>query len=395
MFESTTTENFQSWDKFLSAYYEPIKTAMALMPFVGADRADDVAHNFFLKLYERDLLANRPAITGRFRDWLYVAARHHAIDESRKVQRRRERADAFEGREPADPRPGGPEDGPFDADECYALSVLHMTVGRVRKHLLQEGKAEHWMIFEELAMAPMIPGRAAKLRDEILAMFPGQGPAFLDNRMTTVKRVFRRILPALIPVDPTESRTPEQRFQELLEILRASANSRLWLAFLLDPSPGPEISAGSSLDLAAWTIGGEELDAAVSADILQDELRILLGFWLEMPLQDFLDDPPKGGVAAARTIRRGRPEPRLAAVPPINLRALVDDGPSPGRRHPARRADGPARAAQDVRQARPSLPPRRPPPRSAPCRGEKAAGSRTRCRSRSPRSCITSPAPWH
>ncbi len=74
MFESTTTENFQSWDKFLSAYYEPIKTAMGLMPFVGADRADDVAHNFFLKLYERDLLANRPAITGRFRDWLYVAA---------------------------------------------------------------------------------------------------------------------------------------------------------------------------------------------------------------------------------------------------------------------------------------------------------------------------------
>ncbi len=91
----------------LSAYYEPIKTAMALMPFVGADRADDVAHNFFLKLYEHDLLANRPAITGRFRDWLYVAARHHAIDESRKVQRRRERADAFEGLEPAD-RAGRP-----------------------------------------------------------------------------------------------------------------------------------------------------------------------------------------------------------------------------------------------------------------------------------------------
>ena len=82
-----------------------------------------------------------------------------------------------------------------------------MTVGRVRKHLLQEGKAEHWMIFEELALAPLIPGRAAKSREELLAMFPGEGPAFLDNRMTTVKRVFRRILPALIPVDPTESRT--------------------------------------------------------------------------------------------------------------------------------------------------------------------------------------------
>ncbi len=115
-----------------------------------------------------------------------------------------------------------------------------MTISRVRKHLLQEGKAEHWMIFEELAMAPLVPGRAASSREELLSMFPGQGPAFLDNRMTTVKRVFRRILPTPIPVDPSESRTAEQRFQELLRILRASANSRLWLAFLLDPSPGPE-----------------------------------------------------------------------------------------------------------------------------------------------------------
>ena len=334
MFQSTTTENFQSWDKFLSAYYEPIKAALGLMPFVGADRAEDVANEFFLKLYERDLLANRPAITGRFRDWLYIAARHHAIDGWRKIHRRRERADAFDIHEPADPRADARGETPFDADECYALSVLHMTVGRVRKHLLQEGKAEHWMIFEELALAPLVPGRVAKLREELLAMFPGEGPAFLDNRMTTVKRVFRRILPALIPVDPTESRTPEQRFQELLSILHASANTRLWLAFLMDPSPGPEVSDGSSIDLAAWTVGGEALDAAVSADILRDELRVLLSFWLEMPLQEIADDRDRGGATAVPATRPSRPGGRSgsspASVPPINLRALIGEDPPPG-----------------------------------------------------------------
>ena len=149
-----------------------------------------------------------------------------------------------------------------------------MTVGRVRKHLLQEGKAEHWMIFEELALAPLIPGRTAKSREEILAMFPGEGPAFLDNRMTTVKRVFRRILPALIPVDPTESRTPEQRFGELLEILRASANSRLWLAFLVDRPPTPRSRAARRSTWRPGTIGGEGDAASVSPDILHDELRI-------------------------------------------------------------------------------------------------------------------------
>ena len=95
-FQSTVAENFQSWDKFLDAYYEPIRTALELIPFIGEGRADDLTQGFFMKLYERDILEKRPAITGRFRNWLYVAARHHAVDEWRKTQRRSERLGEFE-----------------------------------------------------------------------------------------------------------------------------------------------------------------------------------------------------------------------------------------------------------------------------------------------------------
>jgi DNA-directed RNA polymerase specialized sigma24 family protein len=333
MFQSTVAENFESWDKFLGAYYTPIRAALGLLPFVGDARADDVAQSFFLKMYQRDFLANRPAIEGRFRNWLYVAARYHALDEYRKIRRRPERPDAFEVQEPADPHPNDPDDLPFDADEFYALSVLHLTVSRVRKHLLEEGKSEHWMIFEELVLAPLIPGRVPKSRDQLLAMFPGQGPAFLDNRMTTVKRVFRRILPALIPADPTENLTSEQRFQELLEILHVSKNSRLWLAVLLDPMPGAEASPGSSLDLAVQSTGTERLEATVAPEVLQDELRILLGFWLEMPLSEYLEDLETVGPSVAAAIRQSRPSGRLqqphAAALPFNLRGLVDGSHPP------------------------------------------------------------------
>ena len=61
----------------------------------------------------------------------------------------------------------------------------------------------------------------------------------------------------LIPADPTDSLTPEERFTELIEILRASKNNRLWLAFLTNPMPGPEESTGSSFDLAARPGMGE------------------------------------------------------------------------------------------------------------------------------------------
>jgi Sigma-70 region 2 len=328
MFQSTVAESFESWDKFLAAYYEPIKIAVKLLPFVGAAHADDVAQSFFLKMYERDILDNRPTITGKFRNWLYVAARHHAIDEWRKSHRRPERPASSGDPEPADPGFPGGDDSPLDADLFYALSILHMTVARVRKHLIEEGKAEHWMIFEELVLAPLVPGRVPKTREALLAMFPGEPPGFLDNRITTVKRVFRRILPALIPADPTDALTPEARFQELLEILQASKTNRLWLAFLTRPAPGPDQSTGSSLELSAPSSDHELPEGKISAEIVNDELRILLGFWLQMPLNDYLDDLEAAGPAIARALREGRPRGGLRsdriAPSTLNLHALID-----------------------------------------------------------------------
>ncbi len=325
MFQSTVTESFESWDRFLAAYYEPIRTALRMLPFVGEKQADDVAQSFFLKMYERDILDNRPAITGKFRSWLYVAARRHAIDEWRKTNRRPERSAAPGDPEPADP---GALDARADADLSYALSILHMTIARVRKHLMEQGKSEHWMIFEELVLAPLVPGRVPKTRESLLAMFPGEPPGFLDNRITTVKRVFRRILPALIPADPTDAQTPEARFQELLEILQESRTDRLWLAFLTRPTPGPDQSTGSSLELAVPSSSDEIPEGKLSPEILNDELRILLGFWLEMPLNDYLDALESAGPTVAQALQDARPRGALrlkrTAASTLNLRALID-----------------------------------------------------------------------
>jgi DNA-directed RNA polymerase specialized sigma24 family protein len=377
MFQSTTAENFESWEKFLSCYYEPIRSALRLIPYVGEERADDFAQSFFLKMYERDILKQRPAITGRFRNWLYIAARRHAVDEWRKCRRRVERAGVLDDCEAADsPQPGG-ANAPPDADELYALSVLHMTVERVRRHLIAEGKTEHWTIFEELVLAPLLPGRIAKTRDELLARFPGEGPDFLDNRVTTVKRVFRRILPALVPADPTDRLTPEQRFHELLDILHESKSSRLWLAFLTDPMPGPGVSTASSIDLAARSSEGYRFDAKLSQDVFDDELRVLLAFWLDMPLQEFLEDLESAGPAVAATIRESyaravRKSSR--AAPPLNLERLTTGiGPEipaaelkvvlerlksfAKRVHSSLRKAGPGRAALDPPRRESSMPP--------------------------------------
>ncbi len=314
--------HFSSWDKFLDAFYEPIRTALGSIPFVGEDWADDLAQSFFMKLYERDILEKRSASRGPFRNWLYGAAHHHAVDEWRKSQRRSERFGAFEAEGASEPHIDSSEDAPFDADEFYALSVLRMSLRRVQKYLLDDGKSEHWMIFEELVIAPLIRGRVPKTRDELLAMFPGQSPVFIDDRLTTVKRVFRRILPALIPADPTESLTPEERFTELLEILRASKNSRLWLTVLANPE-----SSGASLDLTSDAFEEEMFVATHVPAVLHDELGVLLRLWLEMPMHSYLEDLEDVGPTVAAAIRDSRSSGPLRgykhACEPLNLESLI------------------------------------------------------------------------
>ena len=228
-------------------------------------------------------------------------------------------------------------------------------------------------------------------------MFPGEGPTFLDNRMTTVKRVFRRILPALIPVDPTESLTARAAVPGAAGDPPGLGEQPALAG--LPPGPGPRARRHRPAPRSTWrrrSSGGEDSEANVSPDILHDELRILLGFWLEMPLHDYLDD--RGGDRSRpwpAAVRRRGPRSRLGRPtpprPPFNLRALIDDalpGPAIPREELTALLERLKTFAKRVHRS----------PRSTVTRRDVMprgpAGSRIRCRSRSPRSSTTSPGRW-
>jgi hypothetical protein len=83
----------------------------------------------------------------------------------------------------------------------------------------------------------------------------------------------------------------------------------------------------SSLDLAARSSSQQTCDDDSALDVLNDELRVLLGFWLDIPLHEYLDDVEGGCPALASAIRGSRPvgrrgESRDRALA-INLRRLV------------------------------------------------------------------------
>jgi len=66
--------------------------------------------------------------------------------------------------------------------------------------------------------------------------------------------------------------------------------------------------------------------AMVSPEIMRHKLGTLLGFWLEMPMQDYLDELERIGPAIAAAIRhaRFRPARRSARLEPVAHSERVD-----------------------------------------------------------------------
>ena len=202
--------------------------------------------------------------------------------------------------------------------------MLHLTLQKMRWHCESKGKAEIWTIFEELLLAPEIQGRRAPSREELLRQFPGKDGQFLDNRLTTAKRIFRRLLPEVIPPRLTEQvgHGAVRGVAGDPPGLAVGPASRLHLAFRVTPAPSGDPGSCDSLELAARTdtLRGLQPVEELPRDLSNDELSILLSFRLEMPLADFLGRPE---LAAVRNFA----DPATGRERPLCLLSLVESPP--------------------------------------------------------------------
>lgn len=310
MSDSAISEDFQDWDTFCTTYYEMVRCALMGMSYVRPGSVDDLAQGFFAKLIQKNDLDQMPRSRSKFRGWLFTSLRNHVIDEFRKTRRLVDRGELETGFEPADEHPG-PDAEVQSSDKLYALSILHLALQRLRYHCELTGRPEVWRIFEELILIAKIEGNEAQAREALLKRFPGKDGQFLDNKLTTAKRILRRILPEVIPADLTEHDDHFERFAEWKEIVVASqagGDEGLRAAFRVTPVPAAEMTEYSSIHVLREQ---SQLPEIVMEDppneLNSDELRILLNFRLAMPFRDYLGELSESG-------KRGRGGKRPVGV---------------------------------------------------------------------------------
>ena len=296
----TRDGDLEDWRAFSLVYYEPILRALRLLR-VPEGELEDLAHSFLLKAAERDFLATFRAFRQRheedgrrvrFRTYLYRSIQNHVRDFYRRTGpgARARGLELNAALTIAD----DPETT-LDPDALYALDVLHQAIQALRRHCERSGKPHYWICFEETFLADEFRGRRGRSRAELLHAFPELDAQRLDNALTTAKRAFRRFVEGLIPRGLREEAGPGERFEEWMAILRESHASQfnlLHVAYRVMPYLDPEMSRAASTALVVDPHRGDGSarayqEPAPAAE--DDELGILLGFHLELPLSELID----------------------------------------------------------------------------------------------------------
>lgn len=295
---------FENPDYFAIQYYERIWRAF-LARCRNPARADDLTQQFFeRKVLEGKLLekfrqslesvmpeggptgVNASALPS-FRKFLYRSVDNFYVDHYRKSKKHD--APNFDPQEHDGLVTAEARD--LDPDALYALSVLHQAAQSVRNHFRKKNKPRHWELFESLVLAEYLTGATPVSLEELRQRhFPGsRDNQDIHNCLTTVKRVFQKVLITYFESESDDPATSDELFHEWMEIIRrsnASLHSALQAAYRTVDIPSADASMAASAGMVRYEgVDSRETDHPID----NDEMAILLSFRLDLPLHQWVN----------------------------------------------------------------------------------------------------------
>ena len=344
--DATVDGDLANWQAFCVAYYDPILRALRLLR-VPEGEVEDLAHAFLVKVSEKNFLETYRSFQekeaglgrrARFRTYLYRSLQHHVHDFYRKQKSDGKIRSVETG---TVPEPEAELEPALDPDAIFALDVLHQALHALRRHCERCGKGHIWVLFEETFLANEFRGRQAKTRRELLEAFPSLNPERLSASLTTAKRAFRRFVEEVIPRGLRDEVRPGERFDEWMAILRDSNASQfnlLHVAYRVMPFLGPDMSQTVSADMLVEYQLGDDQASIYEQPVLvpdDDELGILLGFHLELPLTEMVDAaeltefiPPSNALWSFARTRSARSASTTYRARPLSLLTLIEPTPA-------------------------------------------------------------------
>ncbi|NLX96013.1 MAG: hypothetical protein GXY83_07545 [Rhodopirellula sp.] len=188
------------------------------------DRADDLLQEFVAaKVLEKDLFGRADRHLGKFRTFLLTALERFVWNCLRndRAKKRAAGEGALAGGEDWTVDVSGGDCPSAEFDKAWARQIIRDALNRMQEECERSQRAELWGLFDFRVVRPMLEGTPAPDYRELVARFGYPSPVHANNALVTAKRMYARILRAVIGEYTRDEGEIDSEIVELHRVLAA------------------------------------------------------------------------------------------------------------------------------------------------------------------------------
>jgi hypothetical protein len=211
----------QSLADLLRQYRPALCAHLTLTRRLRHDQADDLLQGFIARrVLEQNLIARAEQARGRFRWFLLTSLDNYVANELRDARRDKRR---FEGsvHEPLGPGLAdvGAPSPPAAFDLAWGRQVVVEALKRMEAECDTAGRSDLWSLFRRRVVLPAFEGAEPVPYEQLTREFCFETPAQAANALVTAKRMFTRMLRAVVSEYAEDEGSVDTEIRSLREIL--------------------------------------------------------------------------------------------------------------------------------------------------------------------------------
>lgn len=206
------TQRGPALSELLRCYLPAMRSHLVRRQRIAPDQAEDLLQSFIVrKVLEYDLIARADRARGKFRTLLLTS-----LDNFVRTELGRPSRDS-NGQVPEElPDDHGQPGDDFDVP--WAQALLGQAIERMRIECDREGRADVWGVFDSRILGPTLRDEPLVEYAQLVDRFKFKSPAQASNVLITAKRMFERILRALVAEYADESQI-DAEINDLRDVL--------------------------------------------------------------------------------------------------------------------------------------------------------------------------------
>jgi hypothetical protein len=208
-------------DQLLSRYLPALRSYLKFKWRISGHRADDLLQSFVAeKVLEQDLVARADRERGKFRHLLITSLNRYIISDFRRsVAARRAEGEQASLDQMDDVSHPADSVAPDVFDVAWARQALDLALQRMREDCDACGRRMVGSLFEARVVAPALEGAAVPSYGELLEQFKFESPEQASNLLVTAKRMFLRVLRAVVSEYADDPDEVEEELRLLKQVL--------------------------------------------------------------------------------------------------------------------------------------------------------------------------------